>query len=336
MFNERLVWYLERNNLISEIQSGFRKQRSTVDQFVRFETFIREAFVRKEHVVSVFFDLEKAYDTTWKHGILLDLFNAGLRGRMPDFISRFLSDRHFKVRVGTCLSDAYSQEMGVPQGSILSVTLFILKINSIVKNLAAGVRGSLYVDDFLICYRAKQMRAIERQLQCCLKKIDKWANENGFQFSKSKTVCMHFYRNFRLHPDPTLTLNGVNIPVVDETKFLGLVFDRKLNFSAHIKYLKDKCLKAMNLLRVVAHADWGADTETLVRLYRSHIRSKLDYGCVVYGSAPASYLQSLDRVQNQALRICLGAYRTSPIPSLHVDATQPASREAGTSIYLKT
>ena len=120
----------------------------------------------------------------------------------------------------------------------------------------------------------------------------------------------------------TLKLNGTIIPVVEETKFLGLIFDRKLNFVSHIKYLKDKCLKAMNLLRVVSHTDWGADTETLLRLYRSHVRSKLDYGCVVYGSARASYLESLDRVQNQALRICLGAFRTSPISSVHVEANE--------------
>ena len=107
--------------------------------------------------------------------------------------------------------------MGVPQGSILSVTLFILKINSIVTCLTPGVSSSLYVDDFLICYRAKQMRSIERQLQCCLNKINEWANVNGFQFSKSKTVCMHFCHRYTVHGDPTLTLSGTTIPVVEQT-----------------------------------------------------------------------------------------------------------------------
>ena len=133
---------------------------------------------------------------------------------------------------------------------------------------------------------------------------------------------MHFCQTYTLHPDPDLKLYGSSIPVVEETKFLGLMFDRRLNFKSHLKYLKDKCLKAINLLRVVAHTDWGADTQTLLRLYRSHIRSKLDYGCVVYGSARVSYLQSLDRVQNLALRICLGAFRTSPITNLHVEANE--------------
>jgi Reverse transcriptase (RNA-dependent DNA polymerase) len=83
MINDRLVWFLERNKLIIEIQIGFPKGRSTVDQLVHFETLIREAFAQKQHVVSVFFDLEKAYDTTWKGGILRDLHEVDLRGRLP-------------------------------------------------------------------------------------------------------------------------------------------------------------------------------------------------------------------------------------------------------------
>ena len=65
MINDRLTRFLESNNIITNFQSGFRHQRSTNDHLVRLETFIREAFIKNEHLVSVFFDLEKAYDTTW-------------------------------------------------------------------------------------------------------------------------------------------------------------------------------------------------------------------------------------------------------------------------------
>ena len=118
-----------------------------IDNLVTLETSIRDAFVGRKHLVSIFFDLEKAYDTTWKHGILLDLYKTGLRGRLPMFICDFLSDRYFKVRVGNTYSDPYSQEAGVPQGSILSVTLFSLKINRIVSCLLPDIKCSLYVDD---------------------------------------------------------------------------------------------------------------------------------------------------------------------------------------------
>ena len=295
MINDRLTWFLESNNIITNFQSGFRHQRSTNDHLVRLETFIREAFIKKEHLVSVFFDLEKAYDTTWKYGIMKDVHDIGLKNRLPLFLQNFLTDREFNVKVGSTLSELHNQEQGVPQGSILSVTLFSLKINNIVKTLNPGVDCSLYVDELLICYRSKHMHTIERQLQQNLNNIQEWGTRNGFKFSKSKTVCMHFCQLRKAHDEPVLTLDGQPIPVVEETKFLGVIFDKKLTFISHIKKLKAKCQKALNLLRVVAHNDWGADRKILLNLYRTIVRSKLDYGCIVYGSARPSYLKHLIR-----------------------------------------
>ena len=100
---------------------------------IRLESFIRDAFVKKEHVVAVFFDLQKAYDTTWTYCIMKDLHKLDLKDRLPLFIQNFLSDRTFNVRIGNTLSDIFKQEQGVPQGSILSPTLFGIKINDIVK-----------------------------------------------------------------------------------------------------------------------------------------------------------------------------------------------------------
>ena len=114
MVNDRLVWFLEKNQLIATVQSGFRKQRRTFDHLVRFDTFIREAFIRKEYALSIFFDLESAYDTTWKYGIMNDLHDFGIRGRLAYFISAFLNERQFRVRVGDTLSNPHEQEMGVP------------------------------------------------------------------------------------------------------------------------------------------------------------------------------------------------------------------------------
>jgi len=96
---------------------------------------------------------------------------------------------------------------------------------------------------------------------------------------------MHFCRLRSAHPNPELKLNGTLIPVVKQTKFLGVIFDNKLTFLPHIRYLKEKCVKELNLLRVVAHTSRGADQQTLLHLYRSLVRFKLDYGSVVYGSA---------------------------------------------------
>jgi len=110
------------------------------------------------------------------------------------------------------LSDLFDQEMGVPHGAILTVISLILKIYSIIKCLPVGVRGSLYVDDFCICFRSKSLIAIVRQILRLINSIQKWADENGFQFSKSKTVCMHFTQLPSASADLDLKLYGA--PVV--------------------------------------------------------------------------------------------------------------------------
>lgn len=321
--NNRLNWFLESNEILTDFLSGFRANRSTIDHLISLETYIRNAFVSKEHVVAIFFDLEKAYDTTWKLGIMKDLYDFGLRGRLPTFINSFLKNRYFKVKVGSSLSQSYAQEMGVPQGSVLSPTCFNIKINNIVKAIGENIMCSLYVDDFLMAFKSKQMSTIERQLQLNLNRLQKWSHQNGFKFSKTKTVCMHFCQLRTVHPHPELMLDNFKIKTVEEHKFLGIIFDPKLSFIPHIKALKAKTLKSLNLLKVVSKVGWGGDSTVLLRLYRAVVRSKLDYGSIVYGSARPSYLKCLNTVHHQGLRLSLGAFRTSPVESLLVLAQEP-------------
>jgi len=136
-----------------------------------------------------------------------------------------------------------------------------------------------------------------------------------------------------------LLLNGTTVALVEQVKFLGLIFDRQLSFIPHLRYLKQKCLKALNLLRVISSTKRGTDEKTLLHLYRVLIRSKLDYGSAVYSSARKSYLQMLEPIQNDGLRLCLGAFRTSPVSSLHVKANEMPlelrRRKLAAQYYLK-
>ena len=161
-------------------------------------------------------------------------------------------------------------------------------------------------------------------MQLCVNRVQKWVSENGFKFSTSKTVCIHFHQQYVFFPDPNILLGKTPIKVVKAAKFLDLIFDTKLTFKNHIKYLKTSCQKALDILRVVRHTDWGADRIILLRLYRSLVRSKLDYGCIVYGSARRLILKQLDPIHHQGLRIVLGAFRTSPAQSLYIEAHEPS------------
>ncbi|GFO20617.1 RNA-directed DNA polymerase from mobile element jockey, partial [Plakobranchus ocellatus] len=229
---------------------------------------------------------------------------------------------HFPIFL-TLSSNFSSNENGVPQGSILSPMLFNLKINNIINYVSKHVNSSIFVDDFAIYAEGKHLQHLERTIQMCINNVQKWVSENGFRFSVSKTTCVHFHRQ-RIYTEPALHLDGQQIPVKGEAKFLGVIFDQKLTFENNVKYLKNKCLKALNLLRVVGHTDWGADRATLLKLYRTLVRSKLDFGSVIYGSAKKHVLRALDPIHHQGLRIALGAFRTSPIKSLYAEAGEPS------------
>ena len=120
-----------------------------------------------------------------------DLHEMGLRGRLPLFIDNFLKGRKFKVRLDNTHSSLNPQEEGVPQGSILSPTLFTVKINSIIYALPQDIEKSLYVDDLAVYCQSSNMAIIERRLQGCLDKLVTCADENGFKFSPTKTLCVH-------------------------------------------------------------------------------------------------------------------------------------------------
>ncbi|XP_069171294.1 probable RNA-directed DNA polymerase from transposon BS isoform X2 [Procambarus clarkii] len=251
MVNVRLMWFLEHHHLLSPSQFGFRKCRSTTDVLVNLEVYIRTDFAAKTSIVAVLFDLEKAYDTTWRYHILSQLHSFGLRGHLPLFLRSFLSRRSFRVRLGTALSASFQQYEGVPQGSVLSTTLFLVALNGLLSSLPSGVFSALYVDDLTLCCQGDDSPLLQRRLQLAIDAVSSWATDHGFKFSTSKTCAMTFTRK-RVVLRPSLSLYGHKLEYKDSAKLLGLFLDTRLSWSPHISYLRVECSKALTLLRVLS------------------------------------------------------------------------------------
>ncbi|GFV96546.1 putative RNA-directed DNA polymerase from transposon X-element [Trichonephila clavipes] len=279
---------------------------------------------------------EQVYPTQWQEAIVIPILKPGKDPKNPlsyrpialtsclcKTLERMVNARLvYQVRLGGTLSAPFTQAEGVPQGSILSVTLFICHISSILSILSPSIQASLYVDDLQISCEGSDMRMIERQLQTAVNNIVKWCDTNGHSISASKSCCVHFCRKRGIHPDPEIRIRDIQIPVVPDVRFLGVIFDRRLTFLPHILHLRKRCEKSLNLLKVLSNTSWGADRTSLLRVYQAIVLSRIDYGCVAYGSACNSTLQKLDPVHHMALRICSGAFRTSPVQSLYVNCHQ--------------
>lgn len=318
MVNERLTYYLEKREMVASYQSGFRKGRSTIDSVIRLEDEIRKAQINKETMAAVFFDVEKAYDMLWKEGLLIKLNIMGVGGRIFNWIMDFLNERTIQVKIGAELSSQYIVENGTPQGSVISPTLFSIMINDVFVNIPNDIGRSLFADDGALWKRGRNVEYVVKKMQDGINQVEKWGTKWGFKFSVEKTKVMFFTR--KKVKEWYLKLYGNKLERVESFRFLGVYFDVRLTWREHIRYVVDKCKKVINVMRCLAGLGWGADVASLKYIYIALIRSRLDYGSIVYGSAAKSVLADLDVIQARALRVCVGAVRTSPVCALQVEA----------------
>lgn len=318
--NMRLVQYLESNNHFPQRQYGFRKMTSTTDALVKLVSDIKEYINSNEQAICVSFDLQKAYDTAWRRGLLQCLYDCGIQGHMGNYVKNFLERRTFQVKIGAHLSVPHPLEDGVPQGSVLSCTLFSVAINDILKTVPQNIESILYVDDLLIYAGGAYFPSLERRIQTCINKLNGWAIKRGFTFSPNKSQAIHFHKGRNLRAPPTLSLSGHPIPAKECIKYLGMHIDRRLTFREHLSYLKMECMRRLDLLKTLASTSWGSDRTIMLRLYRTIIRSKLDYGSVAYMTAREVDLKMIDPVHHSAIRLSTGAFRSSPVVSLYTDS----------------
>ena len=135
-----------------------------------------------------------------------------------------------------------------------------------------------------------------------------------------------------------ITLGNHKIPQKESTQFLGMTLDSRLNWEEHIEKTRAKAKRALNIIKIVAGKKWGADRKTLKKLYSAICRLKIDYGCQLYGTATKSRLKKLDSIHREGIRIYTGAFKTSPMESLHVEANEPAlykkRNELGLRFYI--
>ncbi len=184
-----------------------------------------------------------------------------------------------------------------------------------------GAKASVFADDSAIWKSGSNLKQVCSDVGENFTDIENWSSKWGFKISKAKTVAVIFTRKI-LRPDdlPKIYTNdGIPLEFKDEVKFLGLIFDKKLTWAPHINYLVDMTKPRLNLMRSLTGSEWGASKQTLLTLYRTLIRSKLDYACAAYDSASKTLKAKLDVIQSKALRICCGAMVGTPNSAVQVE-----------------
>lgn len=322
MINRRLMNELENKNILGANQSAFRKGRQTLDPLTEIEDIYTKAIDEHKHVELIFLDLEKAYDKTWRHLILKNLAKAGIGGRMAIFCEGFLKERNFKVLYQGHFSSSKNQQNGVPQGSVLAVTFFLLAINSIHEWLPKDITIKLYADDITIAITSRCARWTRQRVQNTLKQLEAWCSATGFTVSIQKSTIMHIGSRKKLLKQPAPIFLQQPIKITKTTRMLGIWLDHKLNFKHHIQVKREECKQVIALMRCIGGTNFGADRKSLLRILNTMLIPRLIYGAPIISGANNKDLSRLSPIYHQGIRIATGAFHSSPIESLLSESGQ--------------
>ena len=248
MVNKRLMWHLEINNVTTKEQTAFRKNRNTEDQLIYLSQSVENAFQEKKKVIATFLDLSKAFDKVWKEGLLLKLLTSGIAGRMFNWIKSFLCHRTARVKLDGNLSYTVKIREGVPQGGVISPTLFVVFINDITQGLSRHISRALHADDFAMWNASESTPTATVRMQEALNNTSKWARDWGVTINSLKTVATCFSLS-NTTVNLKLTINKQQIPQEDTPTYLGVKLDKRLTWRPHIQETERRATRRLSLMK---------------------------------------------------------------------------------------
>ncbi|MFI5407427.1 MAG: RNA-directed DNA polymerase, partial [Nitrososphaerales archaeon] len=333
MINYRLIWFLEKNHLLNKYQFGFRKLYSTTDHLLRLKEESKLSIDNGNQTLVITLDYTRAFDLVWKDGLLIKMMSLNISGNILQWTRSFLTDRGNIISINNTHSHSYTLENGIPQGSCLSPTLFLIMMNDFPE-LSKFTSQALFADDGNIWRSGTNLKQITHHMQQDLHTIENWSTKWGFILNPGKTTGILFSRQHSQEPIH-LSIKNKTINIESKFKFLGVTFDTKLTWKTHVEDLVKKTQQTLNLMRCFQGVHWGASNNTLLTLYKALIRSKLDYGSTLYMDACKTTLKRLDSLQYKALCIVLGAAKGTSLAALLAEVGETSLNIRRQALYTK-
>ena len=329
----RLMGHLLRGEFFHENQHGFKPRTGGTDQILKIVDDVKAGNRCFRNSVLVSLDLEKAFDKVWHDGLI---YKCAQIPDMPVTLKKltasFLKDRKVSTIVQGRLSTPFTPQAGVPQGSILSPLYFNIYVNDIQNiDKPEGSKIYQYADDTCLLVAHRQLPMLGRNINSMLRKVESYLANWKLKANPSKTqiIALDTLHECKIPREVKAYFGGTELKFTRSATVLGCILDHRLSLAKHIKHVKSKAIMATNKIRILGSHGSETNTELLVRLYKTLVRSIMEYCPVYLVTATESQMNELQIVQNRSLRLAVGApyYITNQVVKSYVpDLPEMAER----------
>ena len=294
------IWsHLDCHGLLSNSQHGFRNNLNCTTQLLHtYHKMVSLSTKNPRHdTLAVSLDFAKAFDSVPHRRLSTKLKAFNIDESVLSWTTNWLSDRKFRVRVGSSLSSEGYAESGVPQGSVLGPLLFLLFVDDLRDSiLHSDLR--LYADDTLLIHSAPP--ADQWKIQSDLDALSRWSDTWCMKFNLSKCVVLKVELPHQVpKPAPTLQLNNQPLTVTQYMKYLGITFQQDLKFDRHISNTITKANRVLYRLMRCLHY---AQPKCKLIAYKTCVQPILEYASPVWSPSRKSQISTLETIQRRAVR----------------------------------
>ncbi|XP_070511881.1 uncharacterized protein [Cardiocondyla obscurior] len=329
MINERLNWWAENLELYDKNQNGFRRGRSCLENLVKLSNSIRASRMKNQDTLACFLDVSSAYDNV-QYGILINkLKELKCPNKVANAISTWMYYREVAFVVEEDKTFKKTVYKGLPQGAVLSPLLYNIYTRDISSSIPQDVKCVQFANDIAIWCRDSKLHKCIEHMESTMDLINVEINKLGLSLQPNKTNAIDF-ANYSYSTRQGLSIRCVDklIPVNKEAKFLRVIFDSKLNFESQCRAVKEKVVRINSLFKFLNKISRGIELNTALLLYKSMIRSIIDYGAVVFVSNGNNKSRDIiEKAQYVGIRTALGYRNSTPTNVMLAEAKIESIKE---------
>lgn len=327
IFN-RVYGLLEKRRVLPGSQFRFRRDKSCADNLAILHAAICDAKMHKITTAAVFLDVEGAYDNVLSDILIVKIQSLGLPNMYVKFIYNLVYSRVLRFNLEGNDLNRYVYR-GLPQGSVLSPLLYTLYVSDLENTvgLIENLQVLQFADDICIFAphvdRAQSLQIVESVCES----IFSFLSKLGLSLSPSKsTLCIFEAKPFCKYTKNSIVINRISVSSKPVVKLVGINFQANLRWNVQVKNIINRCDKAFTTIRFLRNTWWGADPYLLLVLYKVLIRSRLDYGSMIWSSLPKYLELQINKLQFRALRAVLGVANFCPTNVLLAEAGECTMR----------